>query len=156
MTNTANAAVAAPKSTAELLVLARARVAKLEQRATTEAVLNGISAGDAVTFRFGRNIPERTNKAGETVPARAARILSGIVLGVQDVMGDDGQLANKIVKVQAGEGFDADTYKVNARDITSVGDAATEQDDDDLGVEEADAPASEEVLEEGDPLDGAE
>jgi hypothetical protein len=156
MTNTANAAVAAPKSTAELLVLARARVAKLEQRETTEAVLNGISAGDAVTFRFGRNIPERTNKAGETVPARAARILSGIVLGVQDVMGDDGQLANKIVKVQAGEGFDADTYKVNARDITSVGDAATEQDDDDLGVEEADAPASEEVLEEGDPLDGAE
>jgi hypothetical protein len=156
MTNTANAAVAAPKSTAELLVLARARVAKLEQRATTEAVLNGISAGDAVTFRFGRNIPERTNKAGETVPARAARILAGIVLGVQDVMGDDGQLANKIVKVQAGEGFDADTYKVNARDITSVGDAATEQDDDDLGVEEADAPASEEVLEEGDPLDGAE
>lgn len=156
MTNTANAAVAAPKSTAELLVLARARVAKLEQRATTEAVLNGISAGDAVTFRFGRNIPERTNKAGETVPARAARILSGSVLGVQDVMGDDGQLANKIVKVQAGEGFDADTYKVNARDITSVGDAATEQDDDDLGVEEADAPASEEVLDESDPLDGAE
>ena len=156
MTNTANAAVAAPKTTAELLVLARARVAKLEQRETTETVLNGISAGDAVTFRFGRNIPERTNKAGETVPARAARILSGIVLGVQDVMGDDGQLANKIVKVQAGEGFDADTYKVNARDITSVGDAATEQDDDDLGVEEADAPASEEVLEEGDPLDGAE
>ena len=156
MAKNENAAVAAPKSTAELLVLARARVAKLEQRATTEAVLNGISAGDAVTFRFGRNIPERTNKAGETVPARAARILSGTVLGVQDVMGDDGQLANKIVKVQAGEGFDADTYKVNARDITSVGDAATEQDDDDLGVEEADAPASEEVLEEGDPLDGAE
>jgi hypothetical protein len=156
MANNETANAAAPKSTAELLVLARARVAKLEQRATTEAVLNGISAGDAVTFRFGRNIPERTNKAGETVPARAARILSGIVLGVQDVMGDDGQLANKIVKVQAGEGFDADTYKVNARDITSVGDAATEQDDDDLGVEEADAPASEEVLEEGDPLDGAE
>ena len=156
MANNETANAAAPKSTAELLVLARARVAKLEQRATTEAVLNGISAGDAVTFRFGRNIPERTNKAGETVPARAARILSGIVLGVQDVMGDDGQLANKIVKVQAGEGFDADTYKVNARDITSVGDAATEQDDDDLGVEEADAPDSEEVLEEGDPLDGAE
>lgn len=156
MANNETANAAAPKSTAELLVLARARVAKLEQRATTEAVLNGISAGDAVTFRFGRNIPERTNKAGETVPARAARILSGIVLGVQDVMGDDGQLANKIVKVQAGEGFDADTYKVNARDITSVGDAATEQDDDDLGVEETDAPASEEVLEEGDPLDGAE
>jgi hypothetical protein len=156
MANNETANAAAPKSTAELLVLARARVAKLEQRATTEAVLNGISAGDAVTFRFGRNIPERTNKAGETVPARAARILSGIVLGVQDVMGDDGQLANKIVKVQAGEGFDADTYKVNARDITSVGDAATEQDDDDLGVEEADAPASEELLDEGDPLDGAE
>jgi hypothetical protein len=156
MANNETPAVAAPKSTAELLVLARARVAKLEQRATTEAVLNGISAGDAVTFRFGRNIPERTNKAGETVPARAARILSGIVLGVQDVMDDAGQLANKIVKVQAGEGFDADTYKVNARDITSVGDAATEQDDDDLGVEEADAPASEEVLDESDPLEGAE
>lgn len=156
MANNETANAAAPKTTAELLVLARARVAKLEQRETTETVLNGISAGDAVTFRFGRNIPERTNKAGDTVPARAARILSGIVLGVQDVMGDDGQLANKIVKVQAGEGFDADTYKVNARDITSVGDAATEQDDDDLGVEEADAPASEEVLDESDPLDGAE
>ena len=60
------------------------------------------------------------------------------------------------LKVEHGEGFDADTYKVNARDITSVGDAATEQDDDDLGVEEADAPASEEVLDESDPLDGAE
>lgn len=155
MANNETANAAAPKTTAELLVLARARVAKLEQRETTEAVLNGISAGDAVTFRFGRNIPERTNKAGETVPARAARILSGIVLGVQDVMGDDGQLANKIVKVQAGEGFDADTYKVNARDITSVGDAATEQDEDDLAVED-DAPASEEVLDESDPLEGAE
>lgn len=158
MAKNETAVAAAPKSTAELLVLARARVAKLEQRETTEAVLNGISAGDAVTFRFGRNIPERTNKAGETVPARAARIMSGVVLGVQDVRDEEtGALTNKIVKVQAGEGFDADTYKVNARDITSVGGAATEQDDDDAedGEFAADAP-SEELFDEGDPLDGAE
>jgi hypothetical protein len=121
--------ITAPKTTQELLDLARARVAKLEQRLTTENVLNGISAGDEVTFRFGRNIPERTNKAGEVVPARAARILSGVVLGVQDVLAEDGSLTNKIVKVQAGEGFDADTYKVNARDITSVGGSDTTQED---------------------------
>lgn len=133
------AVAAAPKTTAELLALARARVAKLEQRETTENVLNGIEAGNAVTFRFGRNIPERTNKAGDTVPARSARILSGTVLGVQDVTDPEtGAITNKIIKVQAGEGFDADTYKVNARDITSVGDANTEQDEDDALQEEAD------------------
>lgn len=154
----ADNAVATPKPTQELLDLARARVAKLEQRLTTENVLNGISAGDAVTFRFGRNIPERVNKAGETVPARSARIMSGVVLGVQDVTDEEtGAVINKIVKVQAGEGFDADTYKVNARDITSVGDAATEQDDDDADSDDdaLEAPADE-VVDESDPLDAAE
>lgn len=156
MAKTENATTeTAPKSTQELLDLARARVAKLEQRLTTENVLNGISAGDQVDFRFGRNIPERVNKAGETVPARAARILSGIVLGVQDVADDNGAIINKIVKVQAGEGFDADTYKVNARDITSVGGSDTTQDDD-----AADAPADEAAddqgVEEADPLENAE
>lgn len=165
----AAATEAAPKTTQELLVLAQARVAKLQQRLTTENVLNGISAGDKVSFRFGRNIPERTNKAGETVPARAARQLSGIVLGVQDVMGEDGTVANKIIKVQAGEGFDADTYKVSARDITSVGDNATDQDDEEqeaADIAEAEAAAAgedpvearDDVLdaEDGDPLADAE
>lgn len=155
---------AAPKSTQELLELAEARVAKLKQRLTTENVLNGISAGDQVSFRFGRNIPERINKAGETVPARAARILSGVVLGVQDVTGEDGSITNKIVKVQAGEGFEADTYKVNARDITSVGDSDTTQEDE-ADIAEATAAAAgedpvearDDVLEDGtDPLDAAE
>lgn len=158
MANNENAAVAAPKSTQELLALAQARVAKLTQRLTTENVLNGIEAGQTVGFRFGRNIPERTNKAGETVPARAARQLTGVVMGVQDITDDAGNLTGKVIKVQAGEGFDADIYKVNARDITSVGDTATEQDDDDAAIEDdaSEAPASEEVLDGEDPLEAAE
>lgn len=161
---------AAPKTTQELLTLAEARVAKLRQRLTTENVLNGIEAGQTVGFRFGRNIPERTNKAGETVPARAARQLTGVVVGVKDILGDAGEVTGKLIKVQSGEGFDADTYTVNARDITSVGDEATEQDDDDseaADIAEAEAAAAgedpvearEEVLEgadDGDPLADAE
>lgn len=169
----AAAEVAAPKTTQELLTLAEARVAKLRQRLTTENVLNGIEAGQEVTFRFGRNIPERTNKAGETVPARAARILSGIVKGSQDTLDAEGNVNGKVFKIESGEGFDADTYKVNARDITSVGGSDTTQDEDDTeaaDIAEAEAAAagedpveareealSEEVVsEEGDPLEQAE
>lgn len=162
------AEAAAPKTTQELLTLAEARVAKLRQRLTTENVLNGIEAGQTVGFRFGRNIPERTNKAGEVVPARAARQLTGVVVGVKDILGDAGEVTGKLIKVQSGEGFDADTYTVNARDITSVGDEATDQDDDDseaADIAEAEAAAAgedpqearEEVLEDDtDPLEAAE
>ena len=153
------AEAAAPKSTAELLELARARVAKLEQRQTTENVLNALNRGDKVSFRFGRNIPERVNKAGETVAARSQRILEGEVLGVQDQRDEAGNLTGKIVKVQAGEGFDADVYKVNARDITSVGGADTTQDeeareDEDGLTDEEARERAEAVAANGGPIDG--
>jgi hypothetical protein len=159
--NAAAAEAAAPKTTQELLTLAEARVAKLRQRLTTENVLNGIEAGQTVGFRFGRNIPERTNKAGETVPARAARQLSGTVMGVQDILDDNGVLTGKVIKVQAGEGFDADIYKVNARDITSVGDTATDQDDEeqeaaDIAEAEAAAAGEDPVEARDDALDGVD
>lgn len=172
--NAAAAEAAAPKTTQELLALAQARVAKLTQRLTTENVLNGIEAGQTVGFRFGRNIPERTNKAGETVPARAARQLMGTVVGVKDITDDNGAVTGKLIKVQSGEGFEADTYTVNARDITSVGDDDTTQDDEDdalqeladvteavAGAEGVDAVAArDEVMEDAengvDPLEAAE
>jgi len=170
--NQAAATEAQPKSTQELLTLAEARVAKLKQRLTTENVLNGIEAGQTVGFRFGRNIPERTNRAGEVVPARAARQLTGTVVGVKDITDDNGAVTGKLIKVQSGEGFDADTYTVNARDITSVGDNDTTQDDDDdaearqeladvteavAGAEGVDAvQARDEVMDEADPLEAAE
>lgn len=138
---------AAPKTTVELLELARARVAKLEQRLVTEQVLASISAGDNVEFRYGRTQAEKRDEAGNvTQEAREARILSGVVEGTRDVAGPRGSTV-KQVRIRAGEGFEAEFYNVSATAITKIGEADTGSSEED----EADEATADEANE-GDPL----
>jgi len=143
MTDTNNTA---PKTTAELLEAARARVAKLEQRLVTEQVLASIAEGMTVDFRFGRNVEEKKNEAGEVIrEARQARILTGTVVGVRDATVGEGDNARTVkqVKVRSGEGFDAQDYVIRAQDITKVGEADTSDQADEASDEAADPLAAE-------------
>lgn len=91
-TNAAETVAAAPKTTEELLVIAKARVAKLEQRLLTEQLLNNVEVNDEVTIKFGRGEKVR-HIAGKVV---ATNLPSLVVL--------DGEF---------------NTYKVQVRDILS-------------------------------------
>ena len=89
-----------PRTLADKLVAAEALVAKLRAEINNEAIRNDIREGDAITFTFGR--------------AEKKRELAGTIVGIKD---DETQ--GKLLRVMVGEGFDAEAYKVNVRDVTS-------------------------------------
>lgn len=89
---TTEAVAAAPKTTEELLVIAKARVAKLEQRLLTEQLLNNVEANDEVTIKFGR---------GDKVRHIAGKVVATALPTL--VVVDD----------------ELNTYKVQVRDIIS-------------------------------------
>jgi hypothetical protein len=93
------APVANKKSLAEKLIDARNLVAKYEAELNSQALINNVEAGDTVSFNFGR--------------AEKKKTLTGTVTGVRDIN------LGRQVKVSVGEGFDAETKVIFARDITA-------------------------------------
>ena len=99
MTNeTTTTAAASKKTLEERLLDAKAVVAKLEQQIATRNLINNVDKGDKVVFNYGR--------------AEKKRSLTGIITAKKET---EQGLQLKIV---VGEDFDAEDYKVFARDIT--------------------------------------
>lgn len=112
MTDAINAA--APKTTAEKLAEAEARVAKLRAQLNTENILNSIAAGDVVTFKYGR---------------KEVLTLEGVVFA-QGPRTDERGRVSRIALIDVGEGIDAQRYTVRVQDILSInGDAAPVSDE---------------------------
>jgi hypothetical protein len=93
----------APKTTAEKLAAAEALVAKYQQQLISETLKNDVQNGDVVSFIFGRGDKKKS--------------LTGSVMATQDIA--DGTLKGLNLRVLVGEGFDAETFKVHIRDVTS-------------------------------------
>ena len=123
---TAEATVAAPKTTEELLVIAEARVAKLKQRLLTEQLLNNVEVNDEVTIKFGRG-----DKVRHVSGKVAATALPALVVV-------DGEL---------------NSYKVQVRDIISNPTADARRGDGVSVVAEADEPEADAAS--VDPLENA-
>jgi len=99
MTNeTTTTAVASKKTLEERILDAKRLVAKLEAEKAARDLINNVSVDDVVKFKYGR--------------AEKARVLQGTVVATKQT--DQGLQ----LKVVVGEGFDAEDYKVFARDIT--------------------------------------
>ena len=88
------------KSLEEQLAAAQERVAKLQTRINSEAIVNNVAVGNDVEFTFGRGEKKRT--------------LRGVVTATRE----DEKLG-KLAAVTVGEGFDVETYKVRFADITT-------------------------------------
>src|SRR4051812_3464676 len=87
------------KSLQERLTAAEALVAKYKAQIAQEAILRNIQVNDDVDFTYGRDATKRS--------------LTGTVTGTRT---DDNNVM--WVAIASGEGFDLQTYKVRATDIT--------------------------------------
>lgn len=89
----------AKMTTEEKLAEAKRLVAMYEEQLSQEKLRENIVAGDTVTFDFGRGESKAT--------------LTGCVLGIKD------DSNGRWVKVQIGEGFDADVKTIRTAVITA-------------------------------------
>ncbi len=95
---------AAPKTIAEKLAEAQARVAKLQSQLNTENILNSIAQGDTVTFNYGR---------------KEVKELTGVVFA-QGPRVDERGRTSRIALVDVGEGIEATRYTIRVQDILSI------------------------------------
>lgn len=93
----------AKMTTEEKLAQAKRLVAQYEAELAQERIRDNIQTGDTVTFDHGRGNTRAT--------------LTGTVLGMKD------DSNGRWVKVQIGEGFDADTKTIRTAAITANPDA---------------------------------
>lgn len=93
----------AKRTTEENLAEAKRLVAMYEEQLKTERLQNNIEAGDTVTFDFGRGDNKET--------------YTGSVLGLKD------DSNGRWIKVQVGEGFDADVKTIRPAAIAANPDA---------------------------------
>ena len=93
-----NAPKAEPKTVEEKIAALEARIAAL--RAGPKGAAIAVSVGDNVTFNFGR---------GEK-----RRAFDGVIVGARD---DEKQ--GLLLAVTVGEGFEAETYRINVRDVSA-------------------------------------
>lgn len=84
----------------EKIAQTEALLEKYKAEKAAQAAQSNVSIGDTVRFRFGR---------GDT-----KRELVGTVLG------DKTDSGGRWLKVQAGEGFDAETFKVHASNVIEL------------------------------------
>lgn len=120
MTDT-NTAPRAARTLTERKAALEEQLAKVNRLINAEAILASIAVGDTVTFNFGR---------GEK-----ARVLTGVVKGLRDV--EVGKGTQRQAAIEAGDGFESETYRVPVASILTInGGEAIEQDD-----EAADASA---------------
>lgn len=89
----------AKMTTEEKLAQAKRLVAQYEEQLKQEQLRDNIENGDVVTFDFGRGDSKQT--------------LTGTVLGMKD------DSNGRWIKVQIGEGFDADVKTIRTAAITS-------------------------------------
>lgn len=83
---------------ADKIAYYKERIAALEAEEAAEAIRENIETGDEIEFEFGR---------GETKQS-----LKGVILGQKD------DSNGRWVKVQVGEGFDAETKTIRIAAIT--------------------------------------
>ena len=95
-----------PKTLEQKLAAAEALVAKYKAAIANEQALRDVQVGDNVTFKYGRA------GLGEGV-----RTLTGTVKAMQEI--EEGTAKGLNLRVEVGEGFDAELFKVHARDIVS-------------------------------------
>lgn len=87
-----------PRTLAEKLAAAERLVEKYKREMVLEQVKNDVRSDDVIRFQFGRGDKKRE--------------LTGTVTGTKT---DDTQ--GLMIRAVVGEGFDAETYKVFARDV---------------------------------------
>jgi hypothetical protein len=88
----------APKLLEERLADARALVDRLEAEIENEVIKNDVREGDRIKFVFGR--------------ATTRRELVGLVRGIAI-----DRVQGMLLRVESGEGFHAESYKINIRDV---------------------------------------
>lgn len=89
----------AKRTDSENLAFYKEQIAKIEAKMAAEAIRDNIEPGDVVTFQHGR--------------AETAKQYDGTVMGVKD--GENGRW----VKVQVGEGFDAEVFTIRTAAVSA-------------------------------------
>lgn len=112
----------APLTKEEKIAKIEAQIVKLKQR--IEDIINGVvrvkaskvvvlpNVGDVVDFTYGR-----------TTPTTSARELTGIVIGVKPAAEADGKRTPALVRVQVGDGFDAEILTIYPAQIKEPGES---------------------------------